>query len=32
MAESKGENLPRAVVMVLVISMIFLVYRVRSKK
>ena len=32
MAESKEENLPRAVVMVVVISMIFLIYRVRSKK
>ncbi|HIH87366.1 MAG TPA: DUF3344 domain-containing protein [Methanosarcinales archaeon] len=32
MAESKRENVPRAVVMVLVISMLFLIYRVRSKK
>lgn len=33
-AESEGENLPRAVVMVVVVvvSMLFLIYRVRSKK
>jgi len=32
MAKSKRENLPRVVVMVLVISILFLVYRVRRKK
>jgi hypothetical protein len=32
MAESEGENLPRAVVVVVVVSMLFLIYRVRSKK
>ncbi len=32
MAESEGENIPRAVVIVLVISILFLIYRVRSKK
>ncbi|MCD4842800.1 MAG: DUF3344 domain-containing protein [Methanosarcinales archaeon] len=32
MAESEGEDIPRAVIVVLVISMLFLIYRVRSKK
>lgn len=32
MAESEGENVPRAVIMFLVISILFLIYRIRSKK
>jgi len=32
MAESEGEDFPRAVVIVLVFSMLFLIYRIRSKK
>ncbi len=32
MAKSEGENLPRAVIVVAVLSMLFLIYRVRRKK
>ncbi len=32
MAESEGKDFPRAVVIVLVFSMLFLIYRIRSKK
>ena len=32
MAKSEGEDIPRAVIVVLVVSILFLIYRIRSKK